>query len=166
MSGSEPLANSIPDGAVVVGTDGSDTADRAVAWAARYAALEKRPLIIAHAFVIDHAYGPVGVPGALGMQFDTGATFNLVYEQLRADAEAVADAAKQKAAESDPSLETIAVVEHGDPRQLLLGLAETLTATYGSLQWATVIFYVTILVVLLLRPEGLFGTKLREDVAT
>jgi branched-chain amino acid transport system permease protein len=48
---------------------------------------------------------------------------------------------------------------------LLLGLAETLTATYGSLQWATVVFYVTILVVLLVRPEGLFGTKLREDVA-
>jgi branched-chain amino acid transport system permease protein len=47
----------------------------------------------------------------------------------------------------------------------LLGLAETLTATYGSLQWATVIFYVAILVVLLLKPEGLFGTKLREDVA-
>jgi branched-chain amino acid transport system permease protein len=46
----------------------------------------------------------------------------------------------------------------------LLGLAETLTATYGSLQWATVIFYVTILVVLLVRPEGLFGTRLREDV--
>jgi branched-chain amino acid transport system permease protein len=48
---------------------------------------------------------------------------------------------------------------------LLLGLAETLTATYGSLQWATVIFYLAILVVLLFRPEGLFGEKLREDVA-
>lgn len=48
---------------------------------------------------------------------------------------------------------------------LLLGLAETLTATYGSLQWASVIFYVAILVVLLARPEGLFGSRLREDVA-
>ncbi len=48
---------------------------------------------------------------------------------------------------------------------LLLGLAETLTATYGSLQWATVIFYVAILVVLLFRPQGLFGKTLREDVA-
>jgi branched-chain amino acid transport system permease protein len=48
---------------------------------------------------------------------------------------------------------------------LLLGLAETLTATYGSLQWATVIFYVAILVVLLVKPQGLFGAKLREDVA-
>ena len=48
---------------------------------------------------------------------------------------------------------------------VLLGLAETLTATYGSLQWASVIFYVAILVVLLVKPEGLFGSRLREDVA-
>jgi branched-chain amino acid transport system permease protein len=48
---------------------------------------------------------------------------------------------------------------------LALGVAETLTATYGSLQWATVVFYVAILVVLLFKPEGLFGTRLREDVA-
>jgi branched-chain amino acid transport system permease protein len=48
---------------------------------------------------------------------------------------------------------------------LLLGLAETLTATYGSLQWASVIFYLAILVVLLVKPQGLFGSRLREDVA-
>jgi branched-chain amino acid transport system permease protein len=47
----------------------------------------------------------------------------------------------------------------------LLGLAETLTATYGSLQWATVVFYAAILVVLMLKPQGLFGSKLCEDVA-
>jgi branched-chain amino acid transport system permease protein len=48
---------------------------------------------------------------------------------------------------------------------LVLGVAETMTATYGSLQWATVVFYIAILIVLLFRPEGLFGTRLREDVA-
>jgi branched-chain amino acid transport system permease protein len=48
---------------------------------------------------------------------------------------------------------------------MVLGLAETLTATYGSLQWATMVFYGVILVVLLVRPQGLFGSKLREDVA-
>ena len=47
---------------------------------------------------------------------------------------------------------------------LVLGLAETLTATYGSLRWATLVFYVVILVVLLFRPQGIFGTRLREDV--
>ncbi len=47
---------------------------------------------------------------------------------------------------------------------LVLGLAETLTATYGSLRWATLIFYVVIFAVLIFRPQGIFGTKLREDV--
>jgi branched-chain amino acid transport system permease protein len=46
---------------------------------------------------------------------------------------------------------------------LSLGLAETLTATYLSLQWATLVVYLVILVVLLVRPQGLFGTQLRED---
>jgi branched-chain amino acid transport system permease protein len=49
---------------------------------------------------------------------------------------------------------------------LILGLAETMTATYGSLRWSTLVFYLVILVVLLFRPHGIFGTKLREDVAT
>lgn len=48
---------------------------------------------------------------------------------------------------------------------LFLGLAETLTATYGSLQWSTLVFYLAILIVLLVRPQGLFGSQLREDVA-
>jgi branched-chain amino acid transport system permease protein len=47
---------------------------------------------------------------------------------------------------------------------MVLGLAETLTATYGSLRWSTLVFYIVILVVLLFRPQGLFGTRLREDV--
>ena len=49
---------------------------------------------------------------------------------------------------------------------LVLGLAETLTATYGSLRWSTLIFYLVILVVLLVRPQGLFGYRLREDLST
>lgn len=48
---------------------------------------------------------------------------------------------------------------------LVLGLAETLTATYGSLRWSTLVFYLVILAVLLFRPQGLFGTRLREDAA-
>jgi branched-chain amino acid transport system permease protein len=47
---------------------------------------------------------------------------------------------------------------------LILGLAETLTATYGSLQWSTLIFYAVIMLVLLFRPQGLFGSRLRQDV--
>ncbi|GLZ05590.1 branched-chain amino acid ABC transporter permease [Actinomadura sp. NBRC 104412] len=45
----------------------------------------------------------------------------------------------------------------------ILGLAETLTATYGSLAWSTLVFYVVIMAVLLFRPHGLFGARLRED---
>ncbi|HEV7965291.1 MAG TPA: branched-chain amino acid ABC transporter permease [Actinoplanes sp.] len=48
---------------------------------------------------------------------------------------------------------------------LILGLAETLTATYGSLQWSTLVFYLVIMAVLLVRPQGLFGARLREDAA-
>lgn len=47
---------------------------------------------------------------------------------------------------------------------LMLGLAEVLTATYLSLQWSTLIFYAVIMVVLLFRPQGLFGSRLRQDV--
>ncbi|GAA3533257.1 branched-chain amino acid ABC transporter permease [Nonomuraea rosea] len=47
----------------------------------------------------------------------------------------------------------------------ILGLAETLTATYGSLGWSTLVFYVVIMAVLLVRPQGLFGARIREDAA-
>jgi branched-chain amino acid transport system permease protein len=48
---------------------------------------------------------------------------------------------------------------------LVLGIAETTVAAYASLQWSTLVFYLVILVVLLVRPQGLFGTRLREDIA-
>jgi branched-chain amino acid transport system permease protein len=48
---------------------------------------------------------------------------------------------------------------------LVLGIAETLTSTYLSERWAPVMFYLVIMVVLLVRPHGLMGERLREDVA-
>jgi branched-chain amino acid transport system permease protein len=48
---------------------------------------------------------------------------------------------------------------------LLLGIAETLTVTYISPAWATAVPYLFIFVVLLVRPQGLMGSRLREDVA-
>ncbi|MDI3298129.1 MAG: branched-chain amino acid ABC transporter permease [Bacillota bacterium] len=47
---------------------------------------------------------------------------------------------------------------------LVLGVAETLTSTYVSVKWATGVFYLVIFVVLLLRPQGLLGLRLRQDV--
>lgn len=49
---------------------------------------------------------------------------------------------------------------------ILLGLAETLTSTYVSVRWSIVLYYVVIMAVLLLRPQGLLGARLREDVAS
>lgn len=47
---------------------------------------------------------------------------------------------------------------------LMLGIAETLTATYIDTRWAMVVFYIVILVVLLVRPQGILGSRVREDV--
>ena len=49
---------------------------------------------------------------------------------------------------------------------LLLGIAETATVSYISPAWATAVPYVLVIIVLLLRPQGLLGSRLREDVAT
>jgi branched-chain amino acid transport system permease protein len=48
---------------------------------------------------------------------------------------------------------------------LLLGIAEAMTVTYISPSWATAVPYVVIFIVLLVRPQGLMGSRLREDVA-
>jgi branched-chain amino acid transport system permease protein len=48
---------------------------------------------------------------------------------------------------------------------LLIGLGETLTTTYIGPEWATAVPYIVIFVVLLARPQGLLGARLREDVA-
>lgn len=48
---------------------------------------------------------------------------------------------------------------------LLLGTAESLASVYISIRWATAVPFVVIFVVLLLRPQGIMGVRLREDVA-
>jgi branched-chain amino acid transport system permease protein len=47
---------------------------------------------------------------------------------------------------------------------LAMGVSETMTATYVSPRWATLVPYLVIMVVLLARPQGIMGAKLREDV--
>ena len=46
---------------------------------------------------------------------------------------------------------------------LLFGVAETMTSAYWSPSWATAVPYAIVFVVLLARPQGLLGTRLRED---
>jgi branched-chain amino acid transport system permease protein len=46
---------------------------------------------------------------------------------------------------------------------VLFGLAEAFTSTYWSPAWATAVPYAIVFAVLLVRPQGLMGTRLRED---
>ncbi|MFJ6569731.1 branched-chain amino acid ABC transporter permease [Streptomyces sp. NPDC091292] len=48
---------------------------------------------------------------------------------------------------------------------VIIALAESLTATYVSPDWAAAVPYLAIILVLLARPQGLLGTRLREDMA-
>lgn len=48
---------------------------------------------------------------------------------------------------------------------LVIGMGETLTTAYLAPQWQSAVAYVVIFVVLLLRPQGLLGSRTREDVA-
>jgi branched-chain amino acid transport system permease protein len=49
---------------------------------------------------------------------------------------------------------------------LCLGVAELMTVTYIGPEWATGVPYAFVFIVLLLRPQGILGTRLRQDVAT
>ena len=49
---------------------------------------------------------------------------------------------------------------------LAMGVGETMTTAYISPQWQTAVPYVVIFIVLLLRPQGLLGTRTRGDVVT
>jgi branched-chain amino acid transport system permease protein len=45
-----------------------------------------------------------------------------------------------------------------------MGVAESLTTAYIAPRWQTIVPYVVIFVVLLVRPQGIFGARTREDV--
>ncbi|MET9556599.1 branched-chain amino acid ABC transporter permease [Streptomyces sp. NPDC006645] len=48
---------------------------------------------------------------------------------------------------------------------LVIAVAESLTTTYISPDWATAVPYVAIIAVLVVRPQGLLGARLREDMS-
>lgn len=48
---------------------------------------------------------------------------------------------------------------------LVLGVGESLVATYVSPIWSPALSIILIFIILVVRPQGLMGTKLREDVA-
>jgi len=49
---------------------------------------------------------------------------------------------------------------------LVFGIAETVTTVYISPAWSTAVPYAIVFAVLLIRPQGLLGTRLRDDAVT
>jgi branched-chain amino acid transport system permease protein len=51
---------------------------------------------------------------------------------------------------------------------LMFGIAETMTSAYvpHGPSWATAVPYAIVFVVLLVRPQGLLGSRLREDAVS
>ncbi|GAA4715114.1 universal stress protein [Nocardioides conyzicola] len=94
-------ANAVPAGAIVVGVDGSDHSDAAVAWAADQAALDGLPLVLAHAI------------STLG---------------TTVTAWSAAESAAEHVARRHPSVVVHPTTVEGDPRQVLLDLSRNATA--------------------------------------
>lgn len=105
-------------GHIVVGVDGSDHADRAIAWAARQAELEHRPLTLLHAF------DPVGrtLVGALELEGDNRLE---LLRTLRRDARRTVDEAVDKVREIGPGLEVHHQLVDTDPRHALVKASTT-----------------------------------------
>lgn len=106
----------VPAHTIVVGTDGSDTAHRAVAWAAEQARAEGRDLTIVTAL------GVLGTPAMLWIE-QAGLDSQLAMEQVRAEAEQLLAEAARHALATAPGIEVRGVVAERDPRDALLELA-------------------------------------------
>lgn len=109
------MKTTINPSTIVVATDGSDDAHRAVQWAAEHAWLERRPLTVVT------AVGTAGVPAVTwaGM----GAAYAYQPDEMIAHGQAVADEAIALARHLRPALQVEARVLHGDPRQALVDIS-------------------------------------------
>lgn len=102
----------VAPGTVVVGVDGSEGADRALAWGTEQARLECRPLTLVHV-VDDKIVMWAGEPG-----FDVADVLTPMTQEGR---ELLADALASVGTPEGPAVATHLV--QGDPRQVLLGLS-------------------------------------------
>ncbi|MDQ6525299.1 universal stress protein [Nocardioides sp. LHD-245] len=100
---------------IVVATDGSDDADRAVHWAAEQAFLERRPLTVVTA---------IGIPGVPAVAWSgVGAAYAYDPEQLQESGRAITRQAVELARHLHPGLDVSSVVLVGDPRSVLVDLS-------------------------------------------
>ena len=99
---------------IVVGCDGSESSQRAVAWAAEQAVAERRGLTLAHAV---HAVTPAYIDAAI---LDPAKARSALLTEGRT----VLEAAREQAATKAPGLEIHEVLELLDPREMLLKMSQ------------------------------------------
>lgn len=102
----------IEPGSIVIGTDGSPDAARAVAWATEQAALERRPLVVVSAAREVPALVAAG----------PGATYTFPTEEILESARAIADEAVTLAKGHRPGVTVSGLAALGDPRTVLVDL--------------------------------------------
>ena len=106
----------VPTGTVVVGVDGSKSAEQALDWAIEEAALEHRPLTLVHAL------GPLGTSGTAWLD-QAGVNQRDILDAMRSDGQALLDAARDRALGKAPQLVVHEVLRLVDPREALLDLS-------------------------------------------
>jgi len=110
-------------GTIVFGVDGSESANRALAWAVDQAVAEHRALTLAHAI------SPVG---AVGLD-QAGVEHRIGIEAGRTEGQELLRLARVAVAEQAPDLEVYEVLRVVDPRELLLALStEAAMVVLGS----------------------------------
>lgn len=109
------MTTTIDPSSVVVATDGSEDATRAVHWAAEQAFLERRPLVVATA--TGAAQVPAMAAGGLGAGYAPD------LDDLMAHGESVAADALAVVQHLRPGLDASSEVLVGDPRQVLVDLS-------------------------------------------
>lgn len=120
-------------GSVVVAVDGSEHADRAVAWAAEQASLEGRRLVVMHCLG-----GWRGVPEWMALWGNQDA----LLEAMDSEGQKIVDEARRLATRTWPQLDVEPMVVDMDPRDALIEASATAHAvvvgTHGRSIWGRV----------------------------
>lgn len=109
--------NPVRTGSIIAAVDGSSHGDQALVWAAQEARLTQRPLTIVY------AERKLGVQER-GWLAQAGLPLTQITQEMRTDSEKLLHDARTAAATAAPDVETDAVLRVGDPREVLLGLAD------------------------------------------
>jgi nucleotide-binding universal stress UspA family protein len=107
----------VPPGSVVVGVDGSEDSERAVAWAAQQSVLERRPLAIVH------SSEQVALRDTAWLDVQ-GIDHRVLTAGLAEAARAIVASARERAAAAAPGVEVVSTVVDDDPRLALTTLSD------------------------------------------